>query len=422
VVSSDVTQPFGPRICADAVKDEFTTLDRVNTVASTIAFDATNGVVKAPHGANGYQTGELYTTELQPGVDARVVKLGWTGSGVTFYVSTDGNTWSQLQKDQPLSLGTSTRSLYLKAVLAADASSVLDRYLLQINPTGFNLFTGKMLTEETGLVYFGARWYDPEIGRWITPDPSEDGENWYGYCNNNPLRYTDPNGLYAGGDDFAAFLGGGLIGAGIEFGFQAWNNKYDITKVFTVFLKGGLSAWVGLYTGPGGIGVYSFLDAVEVGVRAKLAGQSISLTNFAQVFATDMISGVAGGALGKGIAKLAGRLAPKITQILSEFKNSKFVNQLADEIGAINPGGFSKPFQNHHWINQATEKGVNPHDLILEANKLGISIRTEEWNIESIAHQGGHTNEYYSYVRKQLSQVYEQYVASGCNWDAATNA
>jgi RHS repeat-associated protein len=195
VVSSDVTQPFGPRICADAVKDEFATLDRVNTVASTIAFDATNGVVKTPHGANGYQTGELYTTELKPGVAARVVKLGWTGSGVTFYVSTDGNTWTQLQKDQPLVLGTSTRSLYLKAVLAADASSFLGRYLLQINPTWFNLFTGKMLTEETGLVYFGARWYDPEIGRWITPDPSEDGENWYGYCGNNPVNYVDLEGF-----------------------------------------------------------------------------------------------------------------------------------------------------------------------------------------------------------------------------------
>jgi RHS repeat-associated protein len=93
-------------------------------------------------------------------------------------------------------LGAASRSLYLKAVLAADASSVLDRYLLQINPTGFNLFTGKMLTEETGLVYFGARWYDPEVGRWITPDPAEDGENWYAYCQSNPTNVVDPDGRF----------------------------------------------------------------------------------------------------------------------------------------------------------------------------------------------------------------------------------
>jgi RHS repeat-associated protein len=196
VVGADVTQPFGPRICAAAVKDEFATLDAVDTTASKIDFDAISGVVKAPGGANGYQTGELYTTELQSDVAARVIKLDWSGTGVTFYISTDGSAWSQLQKDQPLTLGTPSRSLYLKAVLAAAASTVLDRYLLQINPTGFNLFTGKMLTKETGLVYFGARWYDPEIGRWLTPDPAEDGENWYAYCGNNPVNGIDPDGRF----------------------------------------------------------------------------------------------------------------------------------------------------------------------------------------------------------------------------------
>jgi RHS repeat-associated protein len=334
-------------------------------------------------------------------------------------VSTDsGKTWESVANGKATALQNPGNRLVLKAMLQMTGTTVLDSYSVEINPANFSLFTGKMLTKETGLVYFGARWYDPEVGRWITPDPAEDGENWYAFCDNNPLRYTDPNGLYTGADDAAAFLGGGLIGAGIEFGFQTWNKKYDITRVFTAFFKGGLSAWVSLYTGTGGIGVYSFLDAVEVGVRAKLAGQSFSLTNFAQVFATDMISGVAGGALGKGIAKLAGRLAPKITQILSKFKNSKFVTQLVNETGAINPSGFSKPFQDHHWINQATEKGVNPHELILQAKQMGISIRTEDWNIESITHQGGHTNEYYDYVRRLLDDVYKKYSDSGCSWSA----
>ena len=42
--------------------------------------------------------------------------------------------------------------------------------------------------------YFGARFYDPEVGRFITVDPGKDGLNWYAYCNNNPLRYIDPDG------------------------------------------------------------------------------------------------------------------------------------------------------------------------------------------------------------------------------------
>ncbi len=54
-------------------------------------------------------------------------------------------------------------------------------------------FTGKPI-DSTGLYYFGARFYDPTIGRFITMDPAKDGRNWYVYCNNNPLMYVDPDG------------------------------------------------------------------------------------------------------------------------------------------------------------------------------------------------------------------------------------
>jgi RHS repeat-associated protein len=54
-------------------------------------------------------------------------------------------------------------------------------------------YTGKGM-DGTGLVYFGSRWYDPEIGRFITRDPIRDGLNWYAYCYNNPFSYVDPDG------------------------------------------------------------------------------------------------------------------------------------------------------------------------------------------------------------------------------------
>jgi RHS repeat-associated protein len=48
-----------------------------------------------------------------------------------------------------------------------------------------------------GLVYFGTRWYNPIIGRWLTPDPAGmiDGPNLYVYLNNNPVNLVDPWGL-----------------------------------------------------------------------------------------------------------------------------------------------------------------------------------------------------------------------------------
>jgi RHS repeat-associated protein len=54
-------------------------------------------------------------------------------------------------------------------------------------------FTGKEL-DATGLYYFGARYYDPEVGLFISEDPSQDGLNWYEYCRANPLKYVDPDG------------------------------------------------------------------------------------------------------------------------------------------------------------------------------------------------------------------------------------
>jgi len=52
-------------------------------------------------------------------------------------------------------------------------------------------FTGKEFEPDLNLNYFGARYYDPETGRFITFDPM--GQQ-YIYANNNPLKYTDPDG------------------------------------------------------------------------------------------------------------------------------------------------------------------------------------------------------------------------------------
>ncbi|MCH9633990.1 MAG: hypothetical protein S4CHLAM7_07240 [Chlamydiae bacterium] len=62
-------------------------------------------------------------------------------------------------------------------------------------------FQSQYHDQETGLVYFGKRYYDPEIGKWVSPDPalSVDGLNLYTYVHNNPLRYKDFLGLYSDG-------------------------------------------------------------------------------------------------------------------------------------------------------------------------------------------------------------------------------
>ena len=58
-------------------------------------------------------------------------------------------------------------------------------------------YCGKRVDKEIGLIYFGYRYYDPEVGRWISPDPlgGIDGPNLYTYARNNPMTYVDYFGL-----------------------------------------------------------------------------------------------------------------------------------------------------------------------------------------------------------------------------------
>jgi len=63
------------------------------------------------------------------------------------------------------------------------------------------LYNGKELNKEIGLNWsdYGARFYNAEIGRWISVDPLADfAPEWtpYRYGFNNPISYTDPDGLF----------------------------------------------------------------------------------------------------------------------------------------------------------------------------------------------------------------------------------
>ncbi|MBQ7882098.1 MAG: LysM peptidoglycan-binding domain-containing protein, partial [Treponema sp.] len=74
-------------------------------------------------------------------------------------------------------------------------------------------FTAKEQDEETGLYYYGARYLDPKYSMWISTDPALSDYmagssagcggiynfvnlNFYHYAGNNPIKYTDPTGMY----------------------------------------------------------------------------------------------------------------------------------------------------------------------------------------------------------------------------------
>ncbi len=58
-------------------------------------------------------------------------------------------------------------------------------------------YTGRESDSDTGLIYYRARWYEPQQGRFISEDPIGfgGGKNFYAYVENNPISFTDPLGL-----------------------------------------------------------------------------------------------------------------------------------------------------------------------------------------------------------------------------------
>jgi RHS repeat-associated protein len=63
------------------------------------------------------------------------------------------------------------------------------------------LFNAKELDEETGLYYYGARYYDARISLWLSTDPLQEkypNISTYAYTFQNPIRYIDPSGMEGG--------------------------------------------------------------------------------------------------------------------------------------------------------------------------------------------------------------------------------
>ncbi len=155
-------------------------------------------------------------------------------------------------------------------------------------------FTGQELDGETNLYYYGARYYDPVLGRFIQADTGgvdfNDPQtlNPYRYGLNNPLRYIDPSGnreLDFGVPPLECDVCYGWesappdIPSGWNFGARAWGLLNVLGGGSEAFIGGALGVGTS-WTGIGGIaGAAIFLhgsDVAAAGLRQAISGQPVS--------------------------------------------------------------------------------------------------------------------------------------------------
>ena len=135
--------------------------------------------------------------------------------------------------------------------------------LATLNPFRYR---GYLWDEETGLFLVSSRYYDPETGRFISPDSIEyldpetiGGLNLYAYCLNNPVMYVDPTGHFA----ISTFLISLAIGSLISWG---------LSEIFGFQIAGGISSTVS-----GGAAIYTGIGLLSFGPIGWISGGALIL-------------------------------------------------------------------------------------------------------------------------------------------------
>ncbi|MBI1178900.1 hypothetical protein GC207_15825 [bacterium] len=194
-------------------------------------------------------------------------------------------------------------------------------------PDASHRFTGQIFDAEVGLYYYGARYYDADLGRFIQADTTIpdyfDPQSWnrYAYANNNPIKYTDPSGHdgFVAGSLFdsrynlsnSEFRRGFQQGAADAFVKTAPLAVGGIAAVYT----GGLALPVLEGWGLGGIGLTAttagvggfYGDLAAQGTQAAMGQRApgdISVIEAGQAGATAAVTGAALHGLARGYGAL----------------------------------------------------------------------------------------------------------------------
>ena len=130
------------------------------------------------------------------------------------------------------------------------------------------LFNAKEFDEETGMYYYGARYYSPRLCQWVSPDPLGEifpNSSSYRYGKNNPLRFIDPTGLFDTEAEAQEYADINFPGAEVHQDTKSRQWFVSLNEDATAAYESG--AVLTRDFGPNN-GISDALDAVNMGVGA----------------------------------------------------------------------------------------------------------------------------------------------------------
>jgi RHS repeat-associated protein len=212
----------------------------------------------------------------------------------------------------------------------------------------------------SGLVYMGARHYDPAVGRFLQTDPlGIDSDQLYAYAASNPYRFVDPLGLgpeiATGWEQAEGFAEGAVVGGAIGYG-----STVALTALHVACLPCALLVDAGL-VGVAAYGAYSEYQSDFAGLRG-LGDSATALYNgeatYEQAYAVGgAAAGIASAAYGLGAALSAERAgAEELSRVgrwMSEAEHEAMVTSGRVEESTLNGvTSVTHPPDPMQWIRQ----------------------------------------------------------------------